>query len=326
MKNVRRTILVVLCIALVAAVMVGCAPRIETPAAPKFIRLGTASMGGAFYSMGNALAQTLNEKMKGINASAQATGGSAENCNFLQQGELELGMVQSATVNDAYNGKGQFNGRAIKDLRGLTSLYFMHFHVIVRDDAKVNTIADLKGKSIAVGPIGGGIEINTNHLLALYGIAPTDYKAVYGTTAEAVEVVKLGNADAFVYATGIGSAQVTDLLSGGGIKLLAMDADKVAEAVQKHPDFGSSVIPANTYRGQEKEIPTIAGAAILLTTVKMSEADAYNTVKTIFENNAHLVTFHQFFKETKPETATVAMPIPLHPGAEKYLKEKGIIK
>ncbi len=331
MKKQRLMVFVtvLMLFAIVGVLSVGCTQQQasedgEPKAEAKFMRIGSASMGGNFFPLGSALAQMINEKIDNLNASAQATGGSAENCTFLGQKEVELALVQSAPLREAYEGIRGFEGRPVENMRGITAIYFNEFHVMVRNDRGIEKIEDLKGKKVGVGPVAGGIEINTNMILAAHGITPDDYTAIYGTRNEAVEGLKTGEIDCHVYATGIGSAQVTDAMLSGKVKILPLSNDKIEALTADNPEFGSSVVPAGTYKNQDEEIPTIAGSSLLVAREDISEEIVYEITKSIFENIDYLQTFHNYFAQTKPETATIGMATPLHPGAEKYFKEMGI--
>jgi len=173
---------------------------------------------------------------------------------------------------------------------------------------------------------GGGIEVNTNKLLTAYGITPQDYTPIYGTRAEATEYLKTGRVDSHIYGTGLGSSQITELMLTGDIKLLPLETDKMLAIAKTNPEFGKSKIPAGTYPNQDKEIPTIAGSSLFVTTEDMPEDLVYNVTKAIFSNIEYLQSFHKYFKQTTVEEATVGMAPPLHKGAEKYFKEIGAIK
>lgn len=311
-------------ILLISALLSGCSSSESGGSGDReFLRIGTASMGGNFFPLGAAIAQLVNDEVEGYNASAQATGGSSENANFLESGDLELALIQSGSLKDAYDGLDKFEGRAIKSMRGITAIYFNSFHILVRKDAGIETVEDLRGKKIAVGPVGGGIEVNTNKLLEQYGITIDDYNAVHGTRAEATEGLKTGSVDVHVYGTGIGSAQISELMRTGDIKLIPMDQEIIDAMVADNPDFGAGLIPAGTYEGQDQDIQTVRGSSLLVTTEDVSEELVYEITKTIFENLETLQGHHQYFKQTNVNDATNGMPIPLHPGAEKYLKEVG---
>jgi uncharacterized protein len=292
----------------------------------KFLRIGTASMGGNFFPLGSAISTIISDHVNGYVGSAQATGGSAENANFLGTKEVELALVQSGTLREATTGTGSFDGRKIENMRGLTSIYFNEFHILVRKDADINSIEDIKGKKVAVGPAASGIEINTNQLLKQYGITPDDYNAVHGTRQEATDGLQTGQVDVHIYGTGVGSAQVSELLRTGEIKLLPMSQDAIDKMIEEYPDFGAAVIPAGTYENQEEDIPTVAGSSVLVAHDEVDEEVVYNVMKQLYENKEDLISAHQYFKQMNTETATNGMVVELHPGAEKYLKEVGAIK
>lgn len=202
----------------------------------------------------------------------------------------------------------------------------MPFHVIVRKDANINSIADLKGKKIAVGPIASGIEVNALTLLKAYGIGPQDFQAIHQSQEETFESLKVGSVDAHIYATGAGSAQITDVMLTGRLKILPIDPDKADTLLKDHPEFGPMTIKANTYPNQPEDIKTIAGSGVLTVRADVNPDTVYTLTKTIFENLDFLKQRHDYFKQTTLENATVGVVYPLHPGAEKYLKEAGAIK
>lgn len=292
----------------------------------KFIRIATASMGGAFYPLGNALAQLLSEKMPAYISSSQATGGSVENCRLLQRKEVELAFIQSATLREAVNAQGKFQTAPVKEMQAITAIYFMPFHVIVRKDAKIKNISDLKGKRVALGPVASGIEVNALALLESYGITKKDIKPVHQNQDESYEALKVGSVDALIYATGAGSAQITDVMLSGKTDILSIERGKVDAMIKKYPEFGPMVIPAGTYPNQSREISTIAGSAVLVTRPDLDADLVYEITKAIFTSADFLVQRHDYYKQTTPKNATVGIVLDLHPGAARYLKEIKAIK
>ncbi len=300
----------------------------EAPPAPsetdiKMWRIGTASMTGNFYTMGSAIAQMISNKIDGVEGAAQATGGSADNCFLLQDKEIDLALSQSATVKEAVDKKGAFEGETIDCMRGIGVLYIMEFHVVVNNKSGISAIPDIKGKKVAVAQMGGGVEVNANILLAEFGV--TDFTPIYGTMGEAIDQVKTGEADALVYATSVGAANITDALNSGNCTLIGMTEDEAKAIVAKRSEFGYTVIPAGTYQGQAADIHTFAGSALVLTRDDISEESVYSFTKAFYENNDFLVSQNAIFTGSTPENATIGMCVPFHPGAERYLKEKGII-
>lgn len=286
-------------------------------------RIGTASMTGNSYTTGSAVAQMINEKVDGAEAAAQATGGSGDNCYLLNDKEIELGWIQSATAMEAVSGTGAFEGEKIESMRGVGVVQLNTFHVIVNNKSNVEKIEDLAGKKIGVGPMGGGVEVNAKILLGEFGVE--DFDSIYGTMGEALEAVKNGEVDAVVYATTTGSANISDALNSGNCKLIGMSQEKADEIVAARPEFGPAVIPANSYQDQPEDVYTIAGTMLVLTREDISEDDVYTITKALYENNDFLVSQNAIFKDATLENAAVGMCVPFHPGAEKYLKEKGIL-
>ncbi len=290
----------------------------------KMWRIGTASMTGNFYTLGSAMAQMITNKIDGAEGAAQATGGSADNCFLLQDKEIDLALSQSATVKEAVDSKSAFEGIKIETMRGVGVLYIMQFHVVVNNKSGIKSIPEIAGKKVAVAQMGGGVEVNANILLSEFGV--TDYTPIYGTMGEAIEAVKTGEADALIYATSIGAANITDALNSGNCTLIGMTEEEAKAIAAKRNEFGYAVIPAGTYQGQSSDIHTFAGSALILTRDDISEDSVYKFTKSFYENNEYLVSQNAIFKGSLPENAMIGMCVPLHPGAEKYLKEIGAIK
>lgn len=304
------------------------APEAPVPASSgsdiKMWRIGTASMTGNFYTMGSAMAQMITNKIDGVEGAAQATGGSADNCFLLQDKEIDLALSQSATVKEAVDSKNAFEGVKIETMRGVGVLYIMQFHVVVNNKSGIKTIPEIAGKKVAVAQMGGGVEVNANILLNEFGV--TDYTPIYGTMGEAIEAVKTGEADALIYATSVGAANITDALNSGNCSLIGMTEQEAKAITAKRSEFGYAVIPAGTYQGQSSDIHTFAGSALILTRDDISEDSVYKFTKAFYENNDYLVSQNAIFKGSSPENAMIGMCVPLHPGAEKYLKEVSAIK
>lgn len=290
-----------------------------------FVRIGTASLGGNFYNWGSAIAQLLIEKM-GCDASSQATNGSAANCYLVRDGEVEIALCQGNTLYEAVSGTGNFEGETFSTLRSVGTISFNVYHVMVRTDAKIETIEDLRGKRIAMGPVGGGVEISARKFLEAYGINDGDFSPIYGTVAEMHEQMKTGQIDAYVNAVAAGTAQTTDTLSDSKITLLPMSKEDVDRYVSNNPDVGAFTIPAGTYADQNEDIYTMGSAVIIFVDASMPEEFAYEFTKHFYEENEFLMSYNSGFSNATPQNALVGLCLPLHSGSERYLKEIGIIK
>lgn len=291
--------------------------------AAEFARIATSSVGGGFYLIGNTIAQVGNAAKNGVNYTA-VTGGSTKNLNSLAKGDVEFGMCQSATIDEGVKGTGAFK-QPLTSLRFVAAIYAMPCHVLVKGD-DMKTIEDFRGKPIDYGAIGQGIETYCRIILNAYGIYDKDIKINrYGKT-ESAEALKTGEVKGNFWTTTVPNAQVTDMITGG-VRLLSIDEDKRQQIVKEHPYFALATIPGGTYEGHPDDLKTIAAIGVLCSDEKVSEEVVYKTVKAMFENvNALKERLPNYFKDFGPEHALDGCSMPIHPGAEKYYKEIGLIK
>lgn len=298
---------------------------LSTPAlATDFARIGTSSVGGGFYLIGNTIAQVGNAINNGINYSA-ITGGSTKNLNDLAKGEIEFGMCQSATIDQAIKGVEPFKA-PLKSLRFVAAIYPMPCHVLVSSKSGINSVAEFKGKRIDYGPIGAGIETYTRIILNAYDIKDSDVTINrYGKT-ESTEGLKTGEVDASFWTTTAPNAQVTDMISGG-VRLLSIDEDKRQQIIKENPYFALASIPAGTYDNQTADLNTIAPIGVLMSDEKVSEEIVYKTTKALFENSKQLKErLPNYFATFNPERALDGCILDIHSGALKYYKEVGIME
>lgn len=295
-------------------------------AAETFIRIGTSSVGGGFYLIGNTIAQLGNADLgKEMNFTA-VTGGSIKNCINLGKGEVELGMVQSATIDEAWKGSGEFGGKPVKQLRWVTAIYPMPCHILVSKSSKIKSIPDFKGKNIDFGPVGGGIEVNARAILDAFGIKEEEVKVDRFGRAEVAEALKTGRVDGHIWATNAPNAQVTDMVSSGKVALIGISQAGIKDIIKKYPFFAASKIPGGTYDGYSKDTQTVAPIGALLTSEKMDEETVYKITKMLHENTSFLQKRLNYFSDFNLKLALAGMSIPLHPGAKRYYVEKGLIK
>jgi TRAP transporter TAXI family solute receptor len=288
-----------------------------------FVRIGTSSVGGGFYLIGNTIAQLGTEKMKDINFTA-VTGGSIKNCINLGTKDMELGMVQSSTVNDAWNGTGSFK-EPIKTLRYVTAIYPMPAHILVNLNADIKTIADFKGKKVDFGAVGQGIEVNTRELMSVYGLKDEDVQIQRFGRSEVAESLKVGDSQAHIWTTNAPNAQVTDMVRSGKVGLIGISPENIQEITKKFPHYAASVIPGGTYEGFADDIPVVAAVGSLLTYEDMPDEVIYKITKMLYENKDFLRERLNYFNDFELKNALAGMAVPLHPGARKYDVEAGIL-
>ena len=310
--------LATLCLAVVfAAGISGCG---GDSSKDTFINIATGGTAGTYYPIGGAIAEIINKDVKDVSANAQSTGASVANINMLNDGQVELAIVQNDIAYYAINGTEMFE-KKVENLRGIASLYPETCQFVTLEGSGINSIADLKGKRVAVGAAGSGVEGNVRQILKVYGLTYDDISAQFLSFAEGATALKDGTVDVACLTAGYPTASVQDIASQKQIRLIPLDSDKVDALIAEYPFYTRSVIPANTYQGFSAEVPTVSVMAILVTTDKMTEQTGQAVTKAIFENTDKLAASHSAAKAIKKETALNGMNfIKMNEGAEKYLK------
>ena len=287
--------------------------------------LATGGTAGTYYPFGGGMAKIWNSKIPGMNMTAQATGASVENVRLVNRGEAELAIVQSDTIDFAFNAKEAFKEKLTK-MAVLAVLYPEVIQVVVRGDSKINSFDDLKGMKVGVGAPGSGTEANFRQLSDGYGLKKEDTKAQYLSFSESAEQFKDKHIDAFVVTAGIPNAAIMDIGSQHSIRIINIADDKATLIAKKYPFLSPFTIPANTYKNQTSPVKTMAVNAVLIASTDVKDDVAYNIVKSLFENQSELAATHAKGKELSLKNASTGVSIPFHPGAVKYYKEKGLMK
>jgi len=287
--------------------------------------LATGGTAGTYYPFGGAMAKIWNSKIKDMNVTAQTSGASAENVRLINKKEVELALVQSDTLDFAFNATEAFK-EPLKAMNAVAVLYPEIIQVVVGAASPIKSIADLKGKKVGVGAPGSGTEANFRQLLDAYGMKKEDVNAQFLSFSESAEAYKDKHIDAFIVTAGIPNAGIMDVATQNEIRILNIPADVAAKLTQKYPFLAAVKVPANTYKGQTTEVATMAVNAVLIAGSSLSEAMVYNLTKALFENQADLAAAHAKGKELNLQYAVKGVSIPFHPGAVKYYKEKGLMK
>ena len=287
--------------------------------------LATGGTAGTYYPFGGAMAKIWNSKIKDMNVTAQTSGASAENVRLVNKKEVELALVQSDTLDFAFNATEAFK-EPLKAMNAIAVLYPEVIQVVVGAASPIKSITDLKGKKVGVGAPGSGTEANFRQLLDAYGMKKEDVNAQFLSFSESAEAYKDKHIDAFIVTAGIPNAGIMDVATQNEIRILDIPADITAKLTQKYPFLAAAKVPANTYKGQTTEVSTVAVTAVLICGSSLSEAMVYNLTKALFENQAELAAAHAKGKELNPQYAVKGVSIPFHPGAVKYYKEKGLMK
>jgi TRAP transporter TAXI family solute receptor len=311
---------------LAACAMAAAAVTAAPTQAAQFINILTGGQSGVYYPLGVALSQIYNKHIPDAKSTAQVTKASAENMNLLQAGRGELAFALADTVSDAYNGNAEAGFKTpLKKLRGMTGTYNNYIQIVANADSGIKTLADLKGKRISVGAARSGTELNARAVLKAAGLSYADFQKVeYLPFGESVELMKNRQLDVTLQSAGLGVSSIRDLATSVKIVVVPIPADVIEKI--GNPAYQPATIPMGTYEGMTGDTPTAAVPNFLVTATSVPDDVVYQMTKVFYENLDTLKSAHNAAKAIQLQNALKGMPVPLHPGAERYYKEVGLIK
>ena len=317
MKHVYRNAIVALALGLAASL---------PAAAQQFINILTGGTSGIYYPIGVALSQVYTKAIPEAKSSVQATKASVENLNLLQASRGEIAFTLADSLADAWEGNEEVGFKTpLKKLRGVSGVYSNYIQIVASADSGIKTLADLKGKRISVGAAKSGTELNARAILKAAGLTYKDFaKVEYLPFGESVELIKNRQLDVTLQSAGLGVASIRDLATSVKIVVVPIPADVVAKVGSAA--YQPGIIPAGTYDGQTQDTPTAVIPNFLVTHDGVPADLVYKMTKSMYDNLDTLVAAHAAAKAIKLADALKGMPVPLHPGAERYYKEKGLIK
>ena len=299
-------------------------------ARPVDINVGTATTGGAYYPIGNAIAQLWNDKVPGVKASAQATNGTPHNIQLMARREAEVAIAQSGVVYQAVNGVEAYKEQGKQThFKAMTQLYPNVMQWVVRKESRAQTLADLKGKKVIPGAQNSATELNSREMFSVLGLdyrARDDLKADYMDYNQAVEQLKNKHAEATLLAGGVPTAAVLDIMTSGEGRLLSLPDDYIRKLCDKYPWYSPFTIPANSYKGQDREVKTVAVTNILIVRGDLGDDLVHDLLNAIYENTGRLSSAHAAMKAFKLQDGLkgISGVVDLHPGAARFFKEKGL--
>ncbi len=292
----------------------------------KNISISTGATSGTFYPLGTAIGKTLTQAGV-VNATTEATGGSVENARLIGQKQTEIAFIESMIADWAYNGKEVYKDKKIPNLCGLIALYPNTIQTVVKTSSGIKTYKDLKGKSVAVGIQGGSSPTNMQVVLESYGLTMNDIKPQYLAFGPSMELLKDDQVDAVMVDSGFPNSAIIDISTQHQVRILPIDAENIKKITEKYPFFSAAhSVPKGTYKGIDEDILTTGSLVTLCVQKEMSEELVYNIIKTMVEKKDEIAKVHEKGKSINLQTATNGISIPIHPGALKYYKEKGIVK
>jgi len=294
-----------------------------TASAATFISIATGGTTGTYYPLGGDIANLFNTVIDDMKASAQATGGSADNLRLIDGGEAELGTVQNDVSIFAYTGTDTFAEEQITSFSVISSLYAEYVQIVVRADSDINCIADLKGKTVSIGAAGSGVVTNALHVLEAAGMTVEDINAQYLSFAESGDGLKNKQIDAAFICAGIPNAAITELASTTGVRLISLSEEEVASLIAAHPTYANLTLSKDVY-GLEEDTNCIAITALLVGSNELDEELVYQMTKALHEQKDLLT--HAKAAEISLDTCFAGVgELPLHPGAQKYYQEINLV-
>lgn len=291
--------------------------------AQDFINILTGGTSGVYYPMGVALSKIYGEAVPGARIQVQATKASVENLNLLQQGRGEIGFSLGDSVKLAVEGDAEAGfPQPLDKLRGIAAIYPNYIQIVASKDSGITTLADLKGKSLSVGAPKSGTELNARAILEAAGMSYADLgKVEYLPFAESVELMKNRQLDATLQSAGLGVASLKDLSTAIPVTVVAIPAEV---ATTLGAPYQAAEIPAGTYTGQDAAAPTVSVINYLVSSTAVSDDAAYAMTKAMFENLNQMRSAHAAAADIDVQKALQGMPLPVHPGAQRYYNEIGV--
>ncbi len=306
-----------------AAILAYCSTAL---AAPTSINILTGGASGVYYPLGMSLSELYREGIPEATTSVRATKASVENLNLLQIARGQLAFALGDSVADAWKGDQDAGFRAPRDrLRAIAGIYPNYIQIVASQASGIHSLEELRGKRISVGAPRSGTELNARAILKAAGLTYADLGQVeFKPYAESVELIEKGQLDATLQSAGLGMAAIRDLAERMPITFVAIPRHVVARIGGSA--YQSGIIPAGTYKGQSQDIETATISNVLVSQTSVSEAVAYQMTKLLFENLEHLAEAHPAARGIRLEQAIDGLPIPLHPGAERFYREAGLLR
>ena len=295
-----------------------------------FIAIGTGGVTGVYYPTGGAICRMVNRNRAehGIRCGVESTGGSVFNINAIRGGELEFGVAQSDWQYHAYNGTSRFEEQgAFEDLRAVFSVHPEPFTVVARADSGIENFEDLRGMRVNVGNPGSGQRGTMEVLMAEMGWTMDDFAvAAELQAAEQSQALCDNNIDAMIYTVGHPSGSIQEATTSCASKLVPVTGEEIDKLVDENPYYSKATIPGGLYEGNAEDTETFGVRATMVSSDQVDEETVYQVVKAVFENFDRFKKLHPAFENlTKEEMISAGNSAPLHPGAERYYKEAGLL-
>jgi len=295
----------------------------------RFVSIAAGWVTGAYFPMAGAISRIAYKHLqdKGIKVTAESSGASVANAKLIGAGDTDFAILQNDIASYAFYGRKPMFEAKIPELLGVCTLFPEHVQLVARRDAKIQSPADLKGKKVAIGPVGSGTTENAVQILEAWGLKVEDLgKAEQLTAEQSADYLKDGRLDAAFFTVAIGAAVIMDTSLVVDAQIVPIAGDPVKKLIKKYPFYAEQMVPGGSYKGNDKDVPTVSVMAMLAARADLEADIVYAILNAMYSDLNQLKTAHDKFKDISMEKGLVGMSIPLHPGAQKYFKEKGVLK
>ncbi|MGH2561889.1 MAG: TAXI family TRAP transporter solute-binding subunit [Thermomicrobiales bacterium] len=289
------------------------------------LSIATGGTGGVYFPYGGGMANLLSEHLDGVEVTAEETAASVDNMLLIESGDSDLAFVLGDTAFDAVQGNEPFENPI--PAVTLATLYNNFTHIVTTDGSEIETVADMRDKTVSVGAPGSGTEVIADRILEAAGLNPDeDIQREQLGAAESAAAVKDGRIDAYFWSGGLPTASVIDLGATPNVDLKLIAHADVVTTLQETfgPFYSTGTIPGGTYPGQDEDVDVVVVPNVLVVHEDFDEQLAYDILTVIFEHQADLVAVHPAAEELTLENATTNSPIPYHPGALRFFEEQGV--
>ncbi|MDR7481830.1 MAG: TAXI family TRAP transporter solute-binding subunit [Armatimonadota bacterium] len=316
--------------ALAATVLLISSLAAPTAAQVRLLSLVTGGTAGVYFPLGGAMAEIWNARVPGVRVASQSSGASVANIQFLARGDAHLALVQNDIAHYAYTGREMFaeagsnRPQPITTLRGIAMLYPETIQIVSLRGKGITSVEHLRGRRVVVGAPGSGTEANARQILRVHDIFYRELRVDFVSFAAGIDQLRDGIVDAVFLTAGIPTAAVTDIAASRDIVIVPVGDDALQALRARWPFYTRQVIPPGTYRGVTAPVPTVAVMAMLVARADLPDDLVYNLTKALWENLDRVRAAHARGRDLELAKALDGMPLPVHPGAERYYRERGV--
>ncbi len=315
--------------ALIIVAIVGLCLAIPSAYAAKrrYLSIASGWVTGPYYVFSGAVSRVAwkHLKEKNIKVTSESSGASVANAKLIDAGDTDFAILQNDIASYAHNGQFMFD-KPIKNLLGCFVLFPETVQLVARKDAGINSVADLKGKRVSIGPLGSGTVENARQILAVWGLSDKDLKAQQLKASQAADYMKDGRLDAFFNTVAAPHPNIMDVHIAVPAHIVPITGPNVDTLMKKYPFYTHDAIAGGLYKGVDQPVKSVAVMAMMAARADLEEDVVYSVIKAVYDDLDQVKQAHSKFQRMDVKNALVGMSVPLHPGAEKYFREVGILK